>query len=463
MKNRGCNKKRYRGLIIAGMLAILFLAAGIIVVYQMSLRFSTGTSINGVDCSFLTVPEVEEKLNTELLSSNLITFTVLTKKEDEYLEKRYVMEKDFINLSFDGDLQDLLDLQKESHVKTFSLTYEFDESSLREFLLTIEEFQEENQIQAEDAYLEINEGRLEIIEEVYGLIADFESAYDKALIELQSGNFDIDFTYLFETEPMVLSTDESLVENQKKINAILDTSITIKFTDGTEEILDRSTFSNWIVQDSDGLFYLDESNITSYVDYLAETVNNKNAYIQFNATGIDPVNVFVKQSLRAQLDTEAEFTSLREAIYAGGTQTLELVYDRTLPTASNSYVELDITRQKLWLYIDGSCILETDVVTGSVAEGHATPTGLYYLTYKTLAATLRGYNSDGSLAYASYVDYWMPFNGGIGFHDASWRSEFGGDIYLTNGSHGCVNMPFNAAQTLYQYINTEMSIFVYAS
>ena len=69
---------------------------------------------------------------------------------------------------------------------------------------------------------------------------------------------------------------------------------------------------------------------------------------------------------------------------------------------------------------------------------------------------------DGS-RYASYVEYWMPFNGGIGFHDASWRSIFGGNIYLTNGSHGCVNMPRNSAEILYDYIDSSMPIFVYAS
>ena len=47
----------------------------------------------------------------------------------------------------------------------------------------------------------------------------------------------------------------------------------------------------------------------------------------------------------------------------------------------------------------------------------------------------------------------MPFNGGIGFHDASWRTEFGGTIYKTNGSHGCVNLPKEAAKQIFLNID----------
>lgn len=52
--------------------------------------------------------------------------------------------------------------------------------------------------------------------------------------------------------------------------------------------------------------------------------------------------------------------------------------------------------------------------------------------------------------YASPVKYWMPIKGGIGIHDARWRSEFGGDIYKTSGSHGCINTPEEEMARLYE-------------
>ena len=51
--------------------------------------------------------------------------------------------------------------------------------------------------------------------------------------------------------------------------------------------------------------------------------------------------------------------------------------------------------------------------------------------------------------YESFVSYWMPFNGGIGMHDATWRGSFGGSIYMYSGSHGCINMPPAKAAELY--------------
>jgi len=55
----------------------------------------------------------------------------------------------------------------------------------------------------------------------------------------------------------------------------------------------------------------------------------------------------------------------------------------------------------------------------------------------------------------------MPFDGGIGLHDATWRYQFGGNIYKWNGSHGCVNMPLNAAKVVYENIDKSMPIIVW--
>lgn len=113
------------------------------------------------------------------------------------------------------------------------------------------------------------------------------------------------------------------------------------------------------------------------------------------------------------------------------------------------------------MYYNSECILETNCVTGN-AKNHNTPSGLFYLTYKTTNTYLEGYNDNGT-RYKSFVNYWMPFNGGIGMHDASWRSKFGSSIYKTNGSHGCINLPYNAAKTIYEYIDSSMPIIVYNS
>ena len=55
----------------------------------------------------------------------------------------------------------------------------------------------------------------------------------------------------------------------------------------------------------------------------------------------------------------------------------------------------------------------------------------------------------------------MPFYDGQGLHDADWRSSFGGNIYVTNGSHGCVNLPPQAAAAIYAEIDEGMAIILY--
>ena len=89
---------------------------------------------------------------------------------------------------------------------------------------------------------------------------------------------------------------------------------------------------------------------------------------------------------------------------------------------------------------------------GNAAKGWSTPAGAYSITYKQRNATLKGQG------YATPISYWMPFNGGIGFHDATWQAYFGGDRYTYAGSHGCINMPLDAAATLYSIIDTNVPI-----
>ena len=132
---------------------------------------------------------------------------------------------------------------------------------------------------------------------------------------------------------------------------------------------------------------------------------------------------------------------------------------------------LDLSEQILKMYKDGKLVLESPVITGNNGNNgtisHRTPTGTY-LFYKSNKATdrvLRGTNDDGS-KYASPVDYWMPFitSRGIGFHDATWRSNsqfYNKNTYLTNGSHACVNMPHANAKQLYNLITSNIYVYVY--
>ena len=121
----------------------------------------------------------------------------------------------------------------------------------------------------------------------------------------------------------------------------------------------------------------------------------------------------------------------------------------------STYVEVDMTAQKLYYYEDGELVLETDVVTGNMRRRMGTPQGVNYVYNKQKNRVLRG------PGYASPVSFWMPVKGNIGLHDAGWRSEFGGEIYRTGGSHGCINLPKDMASQLYEAVEVGTPVIMF--
>ena len=131
------------------------------------------------------------------------------------------------------------------------------------------------------------------------------------------------------------------------------------------------------------------------------------------------------------------------------------------PDYGASYVEIDMGEQNVYVYVDGVCVLSSPCVTGRMTKGRITPEGMYSIQYKQRSRYLTGRNPDGSISYRSYVNYWMPFNGGIGLHDATWRGKFGGSIYVYSGSHGCINLPLDIAKQLYDIAYAGMPVICY--
>ena len=133
----------------------------------------------------------------------------------------------------------------------------------------------------------------------------------------------------------------------------------------------------------------------------------------------------------------------------------------------SSWVEVDISDQIVTLHKKNGTKYVSSCVTGNVSAGNATPTGVYNIYYKQYSPSFLGETLSGVSKYAkneillmgdARVGYWMPFNGSIGFHDASWRTEFGGTIYKTNGSHGCVNLPKETAKQI--FLNVDQGTMV---
>ena len=117
------------------------------------------------------------------------------------------------------------------------------------------------------------------------------------------------------------------------------------------------------------------------------------------------------------------------------------------------YIVIDLSEQKLWLYDENNVLLSTNIVTGKLD----TPTNLGF--FKIYGKQTNRYLTGED--YRSFVNYWMPFNGGIGMHDATWRKKFGGNIYINDGSHGCVNMPLDITDDIYNNVSVGTKVLVH--
>ena len=169
-----------------------------------------------------------------------------------------------------------------------------------------------------------------------------------------------------------------------------------------------------------------------------------------------------------QINQSEEVNQLFNEITSGQTVSREPVYSSTANAYApndigSTYIEVDLGAQHMYYYQDGALIFDSDFVSGNMSySDRATPTGVYSLYYKKSPDVLRGKKlPNGQYEYETPVNYWMPFCGGVGFHDANWRSSFGGDIYLTNGSHGCINLPPEKAKQLYGIIQTGIPIVMF--
>lgn len=238
-----------------------------------------------------------------------------------------------------------------------------------------------------------------------------------------------------------------------------DLNITFAFGEETET-LPADVLSSWINPDAHSP-QLDEEALRSYVEKLADKYNTVGQPRNFK-THYGKVITLYKGDFGWKMDVKATMEAVKEKLGERGETKVTPVWSQTggvqgeFNDIGDSYVEVDLNNQKVWLYQNGEEILETDCVSGTYGTDRQTPGGVYDINGMRSPATLTG------PGYSSPVSYWMPFNGGIGLHDATWRSEFGGDIFRTNGSHGCINLPLADAEIIYHTVSIGYPVVCYS-
>ncbi len=252
-----------------------------------------------------------------------------------------------------------------------------------------------------------------------------------------------------------------LVTLAAEYNALKDLHITYDFSDRKED-LSGEALRNLFDPNAEGKLVLSPDKVNAYVEELAKKYDTFRGTRDFAMSGGGVARI-AGGIYGWQTNRPATAEALMKALEARQSTTLTPVYSQEAKSRlqndiGNSYVEIDIARQHMWLYKDGQLVVETPVVTGDVSKGNGTPTGVGRIWSKERNRYLTGAD------YKSYVHYWMPFNwSGCGLHDSSWRSTYGGRIYRGHGSHGCVNTPPAVMKNFYEHAEQGMPVVVYDS
>lgn len=439
-------------------------------------KFLNGTMVNGSDVGGMTLQKANDQLSKKVNGQSLKL--IFNDGQSEVLQSTQLG----VSYNKDNSLNQLMKNQNKwawfigffkNEKNTLTDLIQISDENLTNGIASMEHAKEENQIAPTDAYIQYKDGSFSIIEETLGSKFNTEELVKNIKVALSEGKQQLDVTkangYV---KPQVYKDDQDLNNQLKAANEYCLSAITYTTPKGKEIALDGSTLITWLSKQDDGSYTKDESvfkeKLTAFVKELASQYNSIGATRTF--TGKDGQSHTVSGGTYGfRVSTDSEVSALLKMINENKSENNRIPeHTGQLPSGENgglgtTYLEINITKQHLWFVKDGSVVLESDFVSGKESDPtRLTPSGTYYIYNKERNRVLRGTKQpNGKYEYESPVSYWMPFNKGIGLHDASWRSTFGRDIYINSGSHGCINLPTGFAGSLYSQIYVNLPVVVY--
>lgn len=263
-------------------------------------------------------------------------------------------------------------------------------------------------------------------------------------------------------QPTVLSTDENLIAAAEMATGMV--SAELKLVMGGQEVAtvngeDLSAFVT--INDKLEVTFLDDE-MTEWVDDLALSFDTVGTERYFTRADGKQVAVPAGGEYGWEVDSAALKDAVVEGVRSGAKTEIEVPCVRSAVVYNGPgerdwgarYIDVDLSEQHVRFYgDDGSIIWESDCISGSPDGTHNTGPGTWYVNNKESPSKLIGYEN-GKKIYETTVTYWMPFEyNGIGFHDATWQPSFGGNMYAEGyGSHGCINLPYDKAQSLFDLV-----------
>ena len=449
---------------------------GLAVYYESG--FSFLTYINGVYCTGKSMEAVNYELNEAFEYEGLNV---------NYKGGSFSVAADDIGYTYDykEPLNHYLDAQnpylwienltKGKKEYTLQPAVQFDEDLLDEIITP----QLNKQIPSEPigVRLELTDAGFVIQDNKCGLL-DVSKAKSVIIQALTEGKESIDLSKsdCYYDEPYT-DTEQELLTFYEVLNTFQNRKVSYLFDEEKEEFTsldlvktlsfykaykngsfnaDNTTTKFTEYKDEEGNLLIDEESVSTLLD---EKLAPYNTYQNHTFTTHDGRTLQIKGGTYGnKIAMKTEKNELLTFLKSWNTEYVRTPeYTKEAPIKGSNdigdtYIEVDIGQQKMFYYREGELFIETDVVTG---KNNATREEVCYVYAKQRNRTLRGAD------YETFVYYWMPVSGNIGIHDATWRSEFGGDIYIRNGSHGCINTPIDIVEQMYEVMEVGTPCVIY--
>ena len=345
---------------------------------------------------------------------------------------------------------------------TFDISY--DKAALEKKVSSLKAVTAEP-IQPQSAYPEFDGNSYVIKPEVYGTDLDSKKLLKQIHESVARLDEEIDLQKEgFYKSPEYTAESPKLKELCQTLNQYCKASITYEMD--IPIVVDKTLISTWLSYDADFHVTLDEAAIRNWMTEFGR---------RYDTVGTTrPLTTPTGKATEVSggtygwiINEEAEFPALVSSIRNGEVVTKAPACDQTAASHApqdwgGTFVEVDLTAQHMWYLENGTVVFESDVVTGK--NSTPTPPGVYNILEKLSPTVLVGniVPETNEPEYRTPVDFWMRVTwSGIGFHDATWQPAFGGDVYLWNGSHGCINMPYYNAQELYSILQLGTPVVVH--
>ncbi len=471
---QGMPKKQLAMVLGGSVGGALLLAYGVVSLVYLN-RFLPNTYINDISVGNMTKSQAHDVLMGAVRTDDLVLVTAHDEQVNfaaEEFEASYSLSDTALDEAFgENRLAWLGKLFRRSDY-TIKYDFHFSEESLRTAIIN----NDWGYDQPKDATIVMNaDGYYEIVPDELGDRFDKGTLITYIIEQMAQGKFLVEMEASGCYEGFEAAVQSEDLEKQLELyNRFAESTITFDFGDRSEK-LEGAAIAEWVTMTNAGDFEFDKEAIAGYVATLASKYDTIGKDLPFRSTLDGLITVpYTSTSLYGwQIDQEATVEQIVGLLQDGASVTVEPVYRDSLPAhvgigycrdektqdIGDTYVEVDISAQHIWFYKDGAVVMQSDCVTGTeTASDRRTPRGVFKIWSHESPRVLGQMEDEG---YETWVKYWMPINYiGVGLHDLS-RSAYGGNIYMYNGSHGCINLPMAFVEDLYYATENGIPVIIH--